>query len=114
MFLALWVFTVSGLIHTLVAWKTEPETELFNEVFFLLFSFAGGLVEYYFQHYARWVTQSGRRDTGWAEKLLGFCWVFVFFYCVSPPYQYSHVYADMLRRGSILGRASGIKITVDI
>jgi hypothetical protein len=113
MFLASWVFTISGLIHTLVAWKTETETELFNEVFFLLYSFAGGLVEYYFQRSAQWVTQSSRH-AGWAEKLVGFCWVFVFFYCVSPLYQYSHVYADMLRRGGVLGRASGIKITVDI
>jgi hypothetical protein len=84
-FLEFYIFLLSGLVHVVVNVKLHPDIDPFGESRFLLLSFAVGSVESMFL--------TGF-DKGYGVKvivykLLGFLWVFAFFYGTSPPCQYS-------------------------
>ncbi|KAJ2906292.1 membrane bound o-acyl transferase family domain-containing protein [Zalerion maritima] len=88
-FIALWVFVVSGLVHGLVAWKTEPEQDArpWGDMKFLLVNFIGGLAEVIVARGVSLMRSNGGRVSP-EGKMLGFLWVFLFFYCTVPEYQY--------------------------
>ncbi|KAF3354570.1 hypothetical protein VDGD_02102 [Verticillium dahliae] len=114
MFVAFWVFAISGATHIAVNWVTKataPVEDLMGDMVFLMLSFFGGLGEVCLTQLLFTKMQQRRessRSFGLLAKGLGFFWVFAFFYFTVPPWQYPYLYADAK------SRRSGFTINVDI
>lgn len=107
-FLALWIYGVSGLTHVVVNWMTKesaPIEDIYGDVKFLFLNFMGGLLEFLVGRHLskRAVDEKGdskgrRQAITLTRKLMGFAWVFLFFYCVVPPWQYPYLYQSARKR----------------
>lgn len=85
-FVALWVFAISGIIHALVNIKTDPETNPFLDLQFLLLNFCGGFAE---SLVTRTIPKSvSNRIPTLVKRVIGFAWVWLFFYCTVSAYQW--------------------------
>ncbi|KAK0112376.1 hypothetical protein ONS96_001619 [Cadophora gregata f. sp. sojae] len=98
-FLAFWIFLASGITHVFVSWKAEPNAkDHFSDLKFLIVNFFGGLVEAFVARWA-WTRTLGATARYRSMKgILGFLWVFVFFYVTVPPYQYPILYETAMGR----------------
>ena len=99
-FVAFWVFAFSGICHALVNSKVDPETrDAFMDLRFLLLNFCGGFVELLVVEFLiPWSVK--RRVPPLGRKILGFVWVYAFFYCTVPSYQWAEYYKLALERES--------------
>ncbi|WYZ40868.1 hypothetical protein EsH8_IV_001209 [Colletotrichum jinshuiense] len=115
-FLAFFVFTVSGSVHAMTNWisrETAPVEGLFGDMRFLLLNFVGGLVELCVERlviriYAAYSqTKDDTKDKNaktrgkhisWVQRVFGMLWVFLFFYSVAPPWQYPYIEDDLRSR----------------
>jgi hypothetical protein len=97
-FVAFWVFAVSGVLHALVNLKVDPETrDPFMDLRFLLLNFCGGFVEsLVVELLVPWNVK--RRVPALGGKLLGFMWVYLFFCCTVPSYQWAEYHKLALER----------------
>lgn len=109
-FLAAWVFGVSVVIHALVEAKTEPAVaptdgnamaNIWRDGYFLGLNFAGGVMEIMFKR------PLGKLDVNVhlkhpvgrvAARAICYVWVFAFFWCIVPPYQYPVQYKNAVQR----------------
>jgi hypothetical protein len=95
---SLCVFAFSGLTHIAANWAVnnghgQEREALFRDVVFLLLNFTGGLAEVLIGKLVQVICASLGLDmhTGRSRlsmRYLGFAWVFCFFFCTVPPYQY--------------------------
>ena len=97
--LAMWVFAASGLVHALVTGKTGDSVDvggggdlawISSDWWFLMLNFGAGLTEVVLSRIfiGKRGSQGPRRPVHLALRLLGYSWVFAFFWCIVPPYQY--------------------------
>lgn len=95
-FLALWVFTVSGVVHGLVTWKTDPEADPLSDFWFLMLNFLAGLVEMSIRHVS--LFGGKRKSPTVLSRLMGYLFILAFFYCIVPPYQFPILYKAAVSR----------------
>ncbi|EFE37456.1 hypothetical protein TRV_07892 [Trichophyton verrucosum HKI 0517] len=106
-FLAFFIFMASAIIHALVSWsvkdKSESVARIYNFSLFLIFNFLGTLGEYGLKQLLRHHCPQfrGRFEPGiqlW-RRLFGFLWVFLFFFCTLPPWEYPYFpgYANQVK-----------------
>ena len=85
-FVVFFVFLLTGLSHVLVTLRTVPTVNPMSDLEFFMANFAGGLLELLFRRL------SGRNirksHVGLGRRILGYLWVFVFFYVIVPPWQW--------------------------
>jgi hypothetical protein len=99
-FIAFWVFAFSGVVHALVNLKVDPDTDLFMDLRFLLLNFCGGFVESLVVDLLV-PGKVKRRVPPLGRRLLGFAWVYLFFYCTVPSYQWAEYHKLALERESV-------------
>jgi hypothetical protein len=96
-FVAFWVFAFSGICHALVNSKVDPETrDAFMDSRFLLLNFCGGFVEALADGLVPWNVK--RRVPPLGRKMMGFVWMYAFFYCTVPSYQWAEYHKLALER----------------
>lgn len=95
-FVALFVFLVSGLTHYAVMWRVGAAQEPRAELLFMLLNFAGGLVEFIAKRV--FFKERNAKATPVAWKVLGYVWVYVFFYIVVPPCEWPILRAEVAKR----------------
>lgn len=90
-FVAFWVFAFSGVLHVLVNLKADPETEdPLMDFRFLLLNFCGGSFEMLVGFLIPGRVK--RRVPVLVRRMMGFAWVYAFFYCTVPSYQWAEYY----------------------
>lgn len=94
--LALFVFMVSGIVHALVTWKTEPEADPLSDLWFLMLNFLAGLAEMAFRRTQ--LMNSSRLSVKLLTRLLGYICIMALFYCIVPPYQFPILYKAAVKR----------------
>lgn len=95
-FIAFWVFAFSGVAHSFANLKAEPRLDPFIDLRFLLLNFIGGLAE---SLVIRAIPRSFKHRVPVAvRRLLGYAWVYFFFYCTVPSYQWAEYYNAALQR----------------
>lgn len=109
-FLAAWVFGASVVIHALVEAKTEQAVVLvdnnataniWRDGYFLGLNFAAGLAEILFKRVLGQMDIAAhlKHPVGKvAARVLCYAWVFAFFWCIVPPYQYPVQYKNAVQR----------------
>lgn len=95
-FIAFWVFAFSGVAHCFANLKAEPHLDPFLDLRFLLLNFIGGFVEsLVIRAIPRCVKH---RVPAVVRRLLGYAWVYFFFYCTVPSYQWAEYYNAAVQR----------------
>lgn len=109
-FLAAWVFGVSVGIHALVETKTDSAVtpmdinatvNVWRDGYFLGLNFAAGVAEILFKSILGklYVNVQLKHPVGRiAARVLCYTWVFAFFWCIVPPYQYPVQYKNAIQR----------------
>ena len=101
-FLAFWIFLVSGITHVFLSWKTEPKADdHFSDMRFLIVNFLGGVVESLVVKWAKGGRWGKVKKQGVFEEFIGFLWVFFFFYVTVPPYQFPVLYKTAVERAKV-------------
>lgn len=98
-FIALWVFAISGIVHCFVNIKADPDSDPFLDFSFLLKNFLGGLLE--FMAIRLMPKNITRMIPTPVKQTLGFIWVWLFFYCTVPAYQWPVLYNETIQRDMI-------------
>lgn len=90
------VFLISGLAHSLVSWCGGDKRNYMLDTYFFLLNFLGGVVEV--TALKLWDMTPGSTHGAHMRlmrKIFGYCWVFCFFFCVVPKWQYPRAYEQL-------------------
>ena len=99
------VFLVSGLAHSLISWCSGDKQHYMLDTYFFILNFLGGGLEIVFSKWldlmiktdARSKTSIHTRSARMValKKMMGYCWVFCFFFWAVPKWQYPRAYEQL-------------------
>ncbi|KAL4876705.1 membrane bound O-acyl transferase family-domain-containing protein [Aspergillus karnatakaensis] len=96
--IAFFVFTISGLSHSLVGWALG-DAALFRDILFFEICFFAAACETLFHKSLRRASKILAQTfvlPSLVRRVVGMVWVFVFFFCVSPLWIYPKIYHALL------------------
>ena len=101
-FLVLWTFFVSAACHTVVEWSIGEytRTKLNGHFYFYLANFCAGALEAFVLPTVEraWKRDSMLRRMAWSwlgRRIIGYIWVFSFFFWISPKFQYPDLFDEL-------------------
>jgi hypothetical protein len=90
------VFLVSGLAHSLVSWCSGDKRHYMLDTYFFLLNFLGGVLEVTLSQLLDMMLGStDRAHFIPMRRMIGYCWIFCFFFCVVPKWQYPRAYEQL-------------------
>lgn len=100
-FVVFCIFLFSGMAHSVVSWQMGQRCGLWRDVTWFAANFAAGLAEGAVQRQSAALAETigidyHRFASGWGGKILGFSWVFVFFFWSVPKWQFPKIYCATL------------------
>lgn len=90
------VFLISGLAHSLVSWCSGDKRHYMLDTYFFLLNFLGGGMEVTLSNLLDMTPGStNRAHMIPLRRMIGYCWMFCFFFCVVPKWQYPRAYEQL-------------------
>jgi hypothetical protein len=106
-FLACLIFLISGLAHAIVSLHGGKFVEAVDDIAFYCINFAVIAAEGMIQHFTRPIR---RFLPSWCCKIVGFVWVFTFWFWAAPKWAYHEVHEELLNEIERRNRAQGLKL----
>lgn len=91
------IFTISGLMHSLVGWSLG-DAALSRDLLFFFVNFLAAALETIIFKTASFKA-SRDRVPGALRTIIGFCWVFTFFFHVAPLWMYPKIHYAFIKAG---------------
>jgi hypothetical protein len=90
------VFLISGLAHSLVSWCGGDKRHYMLDTYFFLLNFLGGGIEVTLPKLLDMTLGSkNRAHMIPMSRSIGYCWMFCFFFCVVPKWQFPRAYEQL-------------------
>lgn len=104
------IFLISGVAHSIVSWQMGHRCGVWRDVGWFIANFLAAAFELALQNHPLFLpvvegcrlstttVQQSSRFRNWSLKILGFIWVFAFFFWSVPKWQYAKVYCILIDR----------------
>jgi len=89
------VFIISGLAHSLVSWCGGYKRHYMLDTYFFLLNFLGGMEVTLSKLWDLALGSTKRARIIPVRRMIGYCWVICFFFCVVPKWQYPCAYEQL-------------------